>query len=293
MQRFKPLRKRNDLASCYYKRGNKRLEVLYIKKIAVAAIPTMIRAAKLEYVRSLLTRSRRSPKFAATLWSEVNELDDVSHINHLCVQIYHWRALMTSFVLRLSDDHRPAKSYLAPATSLCPDIFQFQPIRPSEVLSALRDLDIKKSAGPDGISALFLRQTAEIIAEPLTLIYNHSLNTGTVPLAWKRSNVTPVYKGGDTENPGNFRPISVVPVVAKVLEKMVAHQLGLFLESHHLLNDLQGAYRHGRSAEHILLYAVDTITQALDNGDSVCAAFLDLKKAFDSLDHCLLLQRLF
>ena len=57
------------------------------------------------------------------------------------------------------------------------------------------------------------------------------MNTGTVPLAWKWSNVTPVYKGGDTENPGNFHPISVVTVVAKVLEKMIADQLGLFLES--------------------------------------------------------------
>ena len=55
-----------------------------------------------------------------------------------------------------------------------------------------------------------------------------------------------------------------------------------------MLNDLQGAYRHCRSVEHILLYAVDTITQALNNRDSVCAAFLDLRKAFDSLDHCLL-----
>ena len=61
----------------------------------------------------------------------------------------------------------------------------------------------------------------------------------------------------------------------------------------YIINDLQGAYCHGRSSEHILLYAVDTITQALDNGDSVCAAFLDLRKAFDSLDHCLLLQCLF
>ena len=82
------------------------------------------------------------------------------------------------------------------------------------------------------------------------------MNSGTVPLAWKQSNVTPIYKGGDTKNPGNFRPISVVPTVAKVLEKVVADQLGLFLDSHHLLNDLQGAYYHGRSAEHNLLYAV-------------------------------------
>ena len=70
----------------------------------------------------------------------------------------------------VTDDHHPAKSYLVPVTSFCPDIFKFQPIQPSEVLSALQDLDIEKSAGPDGISAL-LWQTAEIIAEPLTLIY--------------------------------------------------------------------------------------------------------------------------
>ena len=116
------------------------------------------------------------------------------------------------------------------------------------------------------------------------------MNTATVLLAWKRPNVTPVYKDGDTENPSNFSGISLI---AKALEKVVADQLGLFLEGHHLLNDLQGAYRHGRSAELILLYAVDTITQALDDGDSVCAAFLDLRKAFDSLDHCLLLHCLF
>ena len=81
--------------------------------------------------------------------------------------------------------------------------------------------------------------------------------------------------------------------MAPPLFMTIANQLSSFLENHHLLNDLQGAYRHGRSSEQILLYAVDTITQALDNGDSVCAAFLDLRKAFDSLDHCLLLQRLF
>ena len=80
---------------------------------------------------------------------------------------------------------------------------------------------------------------------------------------------------------------------SKVLEKFISNQLGLFLENHHLLNDLQGAYRHGRSTNHILLYAVDTITQALDAGNSVCAAFLDLRKAFDSLHHHVLLQRLF
>ena len=76
--------------------------------------------------------------------------------------------------------------------------------------------------------------------------------------------------------------------MAKVLEKFISNQL--FLENHHLLNDLQGEYRHGRSTDNILLYAVVTITQALDAGNLVCVAFLDLRKAFDSLDHHVLLQ---
>ena len=107
------------------------------------------------------------------------------------------------------------------------------------------------------------------------------MSTGSFPDAWKQSNVTPVHKGGDADDPGNYHPISVVPIVARVLEKIIASQLSLYLESHHLLNDLQGAYRHGRSAAQILLYAVDKIVQAVDSGNFVCAAFLDLRKAFD------------
>ena len=86
--------------------------------------------------------------------------------------------------------------------------------------------------------------------------------------------------------------IVLYPVVAKVFEKMIATQLNAFLEHHGLLHDLQGAYRHGRSADQILMYAVDTIVQTVDGGNCVCAAFFDLRKAFDSLDHSILLQHL-
>ena len=127
---------------------------------------------------------------------------------------------------------------------------------------------------------------------PLTFLYNTSLELRVVPMAWKKSNVTPVHKGEKTDDPGNYRPISVVPIVAKVFKKMIASQLNLFLEHHQLLHNLQGAYWHGRSVDQILMYAVDTIVQAVDAGKCVCAAFLDLRKAFDSLDQCILLGHL-
>ena len=97
------------------------------------SLKTMIRAAKLEYVRSLLTHSYRSPKFAATLWSEVNEIirRRQSHKSSLCSDL-SLESINDFFrTVAVTDDYHPAKSYLAPATSLCPDIFQFQPFRPS------------------------------------------------------------------------------------------------------------------------------------------------------------------
>ena len=81
-----------------------------------------------------------------------------------------------------------------------------------------------------------------------------------------------------------------MPVAAKVLERLIANQLCLYLESCHLLHDHQGAYRCGRSSNQILLFALDKTVNALDLGSVVCAAFLDLRKAFDSLDHVTLLH---
>ena len=83
----------------------------------------------------------------------------------------------------------------------------------------------------------------------------------------------------------------MVPILAKVLEKIVLMQFSQYLEKNNLLHPHQGAFRCGKSTEDILLLTVDHIVNSLDVGKSVCAAFLDLKKAFDSLDHCILLQR--
>ena len=80
-----------------------------------------------------------------------------------------------------------------------------------------------------------------------------------MPSEWKRSHITPIYKGGPPDDPSNFRPISVVPVLAKILEKIVSDQLNIYLEDNHLLHPHQGAYRSGKSTQDILLVAVDNI----------------------------------
>ena len=99
-----------------------------------------------------------------------------------------------------------------------------------------------KSTGSDGFSARLFGEVAVEVAEPLSAIFNKSLQSGVVPFAWKKSNVTPVHKGGDDHDPSNFCPISVVPIVAKILKKLIANQLIAYLEGHQLLHDHQGAY---------------------------------------------------
>ena len=144
-------------------------------------------------------------------------------------------------------------------------------------MAQLQYLDVNKSAGFDGISARFLKEVADEIIESLTVLYSKSIQYGEIPLDWKKSHKTPVHKGGDPSDPGNFRTISVVPVVAKILEKLIVSQLRArgYLESHQLFHGHQGAYRCGRSLEKMLLYAVDTIVNSLDSGKVVHAAFLD------------------
>ena len=91
------------------------------------------------------------------------------------------------------------------------------------------------------------------------MLYNKSLKTGVFPDDWKWCNVTPVHKGELSSAPGNYRPILVVPVVAKILEKVVAQQLSSYFEDSRCLSPFQGAYCRGKSAEQLLLVAVDYV----------------------------------
>ena len=164
----------------------------------------------------------------------------------------------------------------------------FTMVDDSTVFTHLSCLDVKRATSPDQLSSRFLK---EVVSEIVVLLTNLFLQQKVVQLAWKQSHITPIYKYGTPDDPPNYQPIAVIPVVAKILEKIVATQLGMYLEQNNLLHSYQGACR-GKSIEEILLLAVDHVATLLDKGNIVCAAFIDLRKAFDLLDHCLLLQRI-
>ena len=99
---------------------------------------------------------------------------------------------------------------------------------------------------PDGLSARFLKEVSDVIVEPLTVLYNESLQTGVIPLEWKKSHITSVHKGSSVDDATNYRPIAVVSVIVKILEKLVATELSRYLESTAQLQPHQAAYRFVR-----------------------------------------------
>ena len=160
------------------------------------------------------------------------------------------------------------------------------------VLKQLQSLDKSKGAGPDGLSPGLLRFLASYIYQPLSLIFQYSLDTGQVPREWRHANVIPVYKNGSRTDPLNYRPISMTCIVSKILEHVICHDVNSFLDSHNVLVDCQHGFRKGYGCETQLLTTITELTQSYDSKVPVDLAVLDFSKAFDTVLHSKLLLKL-
>lgn len=172
------------------------------------------------------------------------------------------------------------------------ELFNFKPISVSEVHKALRDIDHKKSAGTDNLDPFLLKVAADIIAEPIAHIFNLSLLSNSIPKSWKAAYVLPLHKGGDPSELNNYRPISKLSVLSKILESFVNVQLKQYLTDKNILNNFQSGFRSGHSTITAATLVTNDIIGALDKKQHSAALFVDLSKAFDSVDHGLLLTKL-
>ena len=142
----------------------------------------------------------------------------------------------------------------------------------------------------DKISAKLLKECPDLIAESLTLIFNQSLSTGIFPDEWKSAWVTPLYtNSGKRNDPANYRPISVIPVV---FERVVYDQLYHYLTENCIISPYQSGFRSLHFTVTALLEATDSWAMNIDRGLVNAVVFLDLKKAFDTVDHNILLTKL-
>ena len=178
------------------------------------------------------------------------------------------------------------------AVNYCRHQFEFKMVTDKEVLKHLQGLKRKCAVGLDNIPASFLKDTKYAISKPLAHIINCSLKSGIVPSDFKQARVAPIYKSGDRVDFDNYRPISILPAVSKILEKCVHRQLMDHIETHQLLSQFQFGFRKHHSTELATVYFTDEIRKAMDKGMLTGAIYIDLTKAFDTISHSSIIEKL-
>ncbi|CAB4006426.1 Hypothetical predicted protein, partial [Paramuricea clavata] len=159
-----------------------------------------------------------------------------------------------------------------------------------EVVSSLLNLNVSKASGPDGIPARLLKECSHQIAPSLCTLYNHSLRSGHIPSEWKSADVTPVHKKNSKEPAVNYRPISLLPIISKTLERCIYWRF--YDHVVNLISPSQYGFLRSRSCVTQLLSAFHSIGQDLDKNTQTDVLYLDFAKAFDSVDRNILLDKL-
>ena len=161
-----------------------------------------------------------------------------------------------------------------------------------EIKTETEKLKQNKCAGHDGLSAKVIKIIGNEISKPLAHIFNQSLITGVITNSLKIALITPVYKGNDQFKFQNYRPISVLPCFSKLLEKVMYNRLIKFIEINKILSNQQYGFRKKRSTEHAIIEIIDKISKRIDEGNYTIGIFLHLSKAFDTVNHKILLEKL-
>ena len=171
-------------------------------------------------------------------------------------------------------------------------IFSFNPVNEECIANYITKLKNKSSYGYDNISNKLIKSAGHILVKPLTVIVNQSLHTGTYPSQLKLSRVKPLFKNGNKTHFNNYRPISLLPSLWKFFEYVIFYQLLHYYIENSLLSLEQYRFRSGHSAELAAVKLVDHLISQLDNHSTPINVYIDLSKAFGTLNHNILLSKL-
>ena len=166
------------------------------------------------------------------------------------------------------------------------------PVSQEEVIGIVSSFSVSKSTGPNSIPVNILKALACHISKPIVELVNMSFATGIFPSILKTSKVIPVFKKGSPLEASNNRPISLLSNIEKIYEKLMYSRLVSFLNAHNQIYSRQFGFRKSHSTVHTLINIVERIRESLDNGEFACGVFVDLQKAFDTVDHEILLAKL-
>ena len=170
--------------------------------------------------------------------------------------------------------------------------FCWSPVTPVEIESLLNACDHKKACGHDNLPVKLLSDGAQYISTPLAHIFNLSLKLGLFPDSLKVARVSPVYKKGDRDQPGNYRPISVLSILSKIFEKLVNKRLITFLSNNDVLYKHQYGFRENHSTKLAVINLINQLVRFQDEGKVTVGVFIDFAKAFDTINHSILISKM-
>ena len=169
---------------------------------------------------------------------------------------------------------------------------KFAPVTPMELSSITNSFKDGKAPGADNSPISVIKKSIDVISDPLLSLINLSLSSGTFPDKLKIAKITPILKTGDACLVQNYRPISVLPAFSKIFERVVYNRIFKYITDNNILCSYQYGFRPGHSTSHALISLVNKVSNAVDSNNYLGGVFLDLSKAFDTLDDAILLQKL-
>lgn len=199
------------------------------------------------------------------------------------------KILNDQFCSVFSDPSRPATQI---NKEKLPSTMEEIQVNAKGVNKLLKNINIHKSSGPDGIPGIILKNNADELTPVFTILYQASLNQGVVPDDWKNANITPLFKKGNKKEPENYRPVSLTSISCKLLEHIIHSSIMRYLDTHSILNDAQHGFRKKRSCESQLITTCSDFVDAIEKNLQIDAIFLDFSKAFDKVHHKSLLLKL-
>ena len=170
--------------------------------------------------------------------------------------------------------------------------FFLHPVSTNEIENLISVLDVRKATGWDNIPSTLVQVANSYISTPLCYIFNLSFTTGQFPDLMKVARVLPLYKKGNVNGIGNYRPISILPVLSKLLEKIVNTRIVNYLNKHNILYEHQYGFREKHSCKISLISLIQCLLDDIDSGNPSVGMFIDFSKAFDTVNHEILLSKL-
>ena len=261
-----------------------------------------LRKAKADYVKSNLNNNQNNPK---KFWKNIQEIFPQKSKNNKNIILTDMDTDQTLESEKVADYINDFFTNIGPKLALkcnspwvfygneSDNIIENIEITPEEVLEVCKTININKASCVDNLSCEILRDAFMIIPTKLCKLFNVSIDTAIIPPDWKIAKVTPLPKAGNSNLVSNYRPISLLPLLSKLIEKIIHKRIYTYLDNNSLLDHRQGGFRPEYSTAKTCSHFVNDLYTAMNNNKFTIAVFIDAMKAFDTVNHSILLKKMY